>query len=68
MKRPTPTDSAPDLLDLSLNWIMRSSQFMGVAQLRSQASSEWDGTWDWMNTFDFAGSIPVMFVCVWGMI
>ena len=58
MKRPTPTDSVPAFFALSLNWIMRSSQFMGVAQLSSQASSEWAGTWDWTKTLDFAGSMP----------
>ena len=65
MNRPTPTDSEPPALrDLSLYWIIRSSQFMGVTQFRSQDSSEWAGTWDWMNTLDLDGSMPDYFCCV----
>ena len=54
---------AEALDDLSLYCIIRSSQLMGVQQFRSQDSSAWGGTWDWMKTRDFCGSIPGC-VCV----
>jgi hypothetical protein len=31
---------------------------MRATQLKTQASSEWAGTWDWTNSTDRSGSTP----------